>query len=743
MNICLTILFLAALIFPSGAIDARRGAAIVEAGGQTEKPPMFVLQIGISDYKYYPKLSGVADVLEMRRLLTGDAYKIPPENILTLCDDGAVRECGAGGAATKENIVRQFENHLIKNAREYHEKTGGQAVVVFEFSGHGSQTPDLNGDEKDDGKDETLVTVDSRDEAGKNFDITDDEIYDLTARLAPFTKNVVYILDSCTSGSGTRGADGVRGVAARKTAPVPVKTTAERNARGASEIKRTPDDAQTDMLPPSGNYIVLSAARAGELAQQKDVFECDTCRKKLGSYGYLTYYLVQELKNATAATTYRDVMENVKRKISADTYGSQTPQIEGDDTLPVFGNLSRVKNPGIEISKADANEITVEAGAMQGVTTGAVLEIYDVDDKKIANAKVTRLLSPNQSIAVIVRDKTGFQPTRTVSVEKRDRAILSAADFGAARLKILLDGEDAAKLTDADRNTIAVLRKIFAPAAAAPPVQTSGVVQATGGWRDKTARWDAALLKDEFGRVFPDRNRAAPTSDEKGGKSFPSDERQVFYLAGKDFTPLYGFYVEADRADAASKIERAIVHLTRLRSVKAIANDKSTLRRKITVKPFLVVNPKCENREVVAEKKYLSANKSKTAYEIAQGKMFGLEVSNSSANDLFITLIDISTDGGVKILAPRNIDGEKEGLRLAAGETKTFFGDDVCNVFVTSAPNGTETFKIIATTAKIERKAFEFLEQNAIARGDGATKSLTDSADWTTAEINFEIGAGE
>ena len=194
----LTIFVSASMLFPLQAARAWRQTA------DDEKPAMFVLQVGISEYKYHRKLSGVTDVLAMHELLTGGAYKIPRENIRTLCDDGAVKECD--GAATKDNIVREFETHLIKNAREYFKKTGKQAIVVFEFSGHGSQVPDLDGDERDDHLDETLVTVDSQDAPGKNFDITDDEIYLLNSRLAPYTNNVIYILDSCTSGSGTRGA---------------------------------------------------------------------------------------------------------------------------------------------------------------------------------------------------------------------------------------------------------------------------------------------------------------------------------------------------------------------------------------------------------------------------------------------------------------------------------------------------------------------------------------------------------
>jgi len=75
-------------------------------------------------------------------------------------------------------------------------------VLAFQFSGHGTQLPDLNGDE-DDNLDEALCPVDF---AGGAF-LIDDDIAELFARIPPGV-NVTCFMDCCHSGSNTRFAGG-------------------------------------------------------------------------------------------------------------------------------------------------------------------------------------------------------------------------------------------------------------------------------------------------------------------------------------------------------------------------------------------------------------------------------------------------------------------------------------------------------------------------------------------------------
>ena len=103
------------------------------------------------------------------------------------------------GDATSANLIREFEIWL---------KQGVEAEdrVVFYFSGHGSNTPDVDGDEPD-GVDEVLVTHDVRriQQDGRPAlagVVTDDQIASLVAGIP--SKKVWIIVDACHSGTVSR-----------------------------------------------------------------------------------------------------------------------------------------------------------------------------------------------------------------------------------------------------------------------------------------------------------------------------------------------------------------------------------------------------------------------------------------------------------------------------------------------------------------------------------------------------------
>ena len=115
------------------------------------------------------------------------------------------------GEATREGILTAWNAYLLPRVRR-------GDVVFFQFSGHGQQVADDNGDEVD-GYDEAIVPYDSpmRYRAGvyqgENL-IRDDELNrlftDLRRRLGP-GGNLMVVLDACHSGTGTRGMAPVRG----------------------------------------------------------------------------------------------------------------------------------------------------------------------------------------------------------------------------------------------------------------------------------------------------------------------------------------------------------------------------------------------------------------------------------------------------------------------------------------------------------------------------------------------------
>jgi secreted trypsin-like serine protease len=166
-------------------------ATLAPPSGPKIAPGDRALLVGIDQYQNakFNLKGSVNDVRNMHRLLT-NTFEYQPEQIMTLTD----------AQATRANILKAFDDWLIRDSAP-------GARVFFYMSSHGSQVPDLNGDEAD-GLDETLVPYDTRVETqnGKKVlrnQIIDDEIDDLLKRIPD--RNVTVVIDACHSGTSTRG----------------------------------------------------------------------------------------------------------------------------------------------------------------------------------------------------------------------------------------------------------------------------------------------------------------------------------------------------------------------------------------------------------------------------------------------------------------------------------------------------------------------------------------------------------
>jgi len=146
-------------------------------------PVKRALFIGINDYQNVPDLRGANNDVDLISSILVQRYGYLPENITRVHDRDATRE---GILAALRNLV---------------ESSGPNDSLYIHYSGHGSQVPDGNGDEPADGFDETLVPHDGR--SPSIADITDDELAEILESLP--AANVVVVLDSCHSGTATRG----------------------------------------------------------------------------------------------------------------------------------------------------------------------------------------------------------------------------------------------------------------------------------------------------------------------------------------------------------------------------------------------------------------------------------------------------------------------------------------------------------------------------------------------------------
>lgn len=282
--------------------------------------------------------------------------------------------------ATKIGIIRAFEQYLVEPSRE-------GDILVFHYSGHGQQLTDDNGDELD-GYDEALVPYDAPECPGGvvresvcvaetyhgERHLRDDELNALlkkAQRKVGPRGDVIVFLDSCYSGTGTRGRARVRG--ADKPIGFPQKagpstSTRKNEGSGFVEIGATARGSSASRDMTVSPLTVFSAARNDQLA-----FETETDDKK--EVGSLTYGLSQGLLKSGKGVSYRALFAQVEYVLQGRV--SNQPQIEGEIDRKLFGGHAVDQMPYVEVEPTDStNTVQLRAGSLVGLSPGSQVEVH-------------------------------------------------------------------------------------------------------------------------------------------------------------------------------------------------------------------------------------------------------------------------------------------------------------------------------------------------------------------------------
>ena len=345
-----------------------------EPAGQ-RPPATLALLVGINDYAGDPEqrpfdsLQGPENDVERARAILVEQFGFDPAGIEVLI----------GPAATHQAIVTKFYEHLIRRA-------GAETRVVFWFSGHGSRIPDASDFDPsardNDGVawDDTLVAYDSRAVAADgSYDLVDDELFTLLHALR--ARDVVFVTDCCHSGGLLRGeGSGRLGVRDAGFGSAPLDT-----ARiGAFWPKDLPTPSEDDGRVVDLEHVVHVAAcsateQAGEIEIAKGVF-----------YGTCTWFLGEALRAAGPATTWAEVVE--RARVSAfgqGTRGWQRVRMVGDERRLVLGGRGRPAPAGFVCElHGGKKSLTVAAGSIHGIGSGARLRLVDYDGKEVGAAIV-------------------------------------------------------------------------------------------------------------------------------------------------------------------------------------------------------------------------------------------------------------------------------------------------------------------------------------------------------------------
>lgn len=289
-----------------------------------------------------------------------------------------------GPSATKTGIVEGIKKHLLGPSI----KKGD--VVVFHYSGHGQQITDDDENEELDGYDEALVPYDAPHcPSMKKKDgvcvpdgkytgekhLRDDEmntlLQQLRERVGP-EGNVVVILDSCFSGSGTRGEH----TATSRGTDIPIGYPAKRDTRGSKleeaggfdEIAESARGVAADGKGALSPYVVFSAARHDQLA-----FETTTEDETKTKVGSLSYGLHKALSEAKQATSYRALFGKIDSILKGRV--DNQPQVEGHVDRPLFSGRAIDQRPVIEV-QVEKSQVSLQAGSLGGLFPGTQVAFH-------------------------------------------------------------------------------------------------------------------------------------------------------------------------------------------------------------------------------------------------------------------------------------------------------------------------------------------------------------------------------
>lgn len=331
---------------------------------------IYALLVGINDYpQNVGKLSGCLNDVDNFNEYLWDSYDPASLAIEVLKDRDA----------TRDNIIRQFRNHLCKA------KEGD--VALFQYCGHGARWASAGAFKEffPDGKDEGLVCIDSRSPGG--FDLADKELAVLVAEVAENNPHLAVILDCCHSGSGTRAIENTPRLKARLTHEVITERPLESYLDGYYS-------GQQELFVPHSKHVLLAACKRTQLAQED----------QRDQSGIFTATLLEVLGKSGGDLSYAELFVQCRAAVRSRAL-NQEPQFEAYKHFNSYsGFLGRaVSSAGPRyVVKHDQGSWKVECGAIHGVPTEpektVTLALYPQDDKtRLAGTASTTQVGAQES----------------------------------------------------------------------------------------------------------------------------------------------------------------------------------------------------------------------------------------------------------------------------------------------------------------------------------------------------------
>lgn len=336
------------------------------------------LLIGINQYagnsSGWIPLKGCVTDIQLQKELLINCFGFQSQNILLLSDR----------AATRQNILTAFEEHLIKQA-----KPGD--VVVFHYSGHGSRVRDKDSQYGFNG---TIVPIDSHNnQDGEGLprqvkDIMGHTLFLLTSALK--TENVTTVLDCCYSGGTTRGNLRVRSRSSQENLEI-ITAEKEYQQQWLSRLNLSPQEFRQRRQKGIAKGVAITSAQKNQLAV--DVFFDGFAA---GAFTYaMTQYLWQQKQNPNLG----DTIANTEQAIALIAPNSlQEPSYEvspNTDYPPESVYFLNKQTPPAEAVITEVNKDAVQLWLgginIQSVTAfnrGSTLSVIDPQENQLATVEL-------------------------------------------------------------------------------------------------------------------------------------------------------------------------------------------------------------------------------------------------------------------------------------------------------------------------------------------------------------------
>ena len=393
--------------------------------GASDSRSRHALLIGINKYPNFraeKQLFGcVNDVDAMAKILQ-ENFKFPANNVVVVRNE----------QATQLGIRSEMKQLIAR--------VGPGDIVVLYYSGHGSQMTDLHQDEAS-GKDNTIVPYDSARWNKPNRDILDDEIHLWLAQLTQKTPYVTLIFDCCHSGSMARDAFGDR----ERWIPVDDRPAEQLqwdvtgspllDASEASQSRGTRDVGPSGWLPRGDGYVLLAGSEDVESSWELTT----SANEGAITHGALTYFLIQELRQTSPGTTYREVYERIHPLVTAK-YPRQHPQIEGKQDREIFDTHEVEPLRFVAVVERSGDTVRLAAGAAHGMTIGSQWAIYPQGTKSVdLTNNASRLgLAEITHVRAVSADAKLNEAAEPDNIKPGCYAVEYAHNYGDMQLKLAI-----------------------------------------------------------------------------------------------------------------------------------------------------------------------------------------------------------------------------------------------------------------------------------------------------------------